>query len=151
MSVRHATADDYPALIAFGRKFFDSLAYADITYCEASAARWLDIMRAHGVLLISEVDDEPVGMAGGIYSPFIFNDSHKVGAEVMWWVEPEYRRNGIGSEMLQALEDAAEREGLIRWSMMAIEDSAEQVGKIYREAGYTPAERTYVKVPKWLQ
>lgn len=151
MSVRKANTDDYPELVAFGRKFFDSLPYRDVEYSEDSAQRWLDLMRELGVLLVAEIDGEPVGMAGGIYSPFVFNDRHKVGAEIMWWIEPEYRRNGIGSELMTALEVAAANAGCIRWSMMAIEDSAEQVGAMYQRAGYTPAERTYVKVPKWLQ
>lgn len=152
MSVRKATRLDYAALVAFGRKFFATLPYPDVEFCEASAMRWLDLMSEVGVLLVAEVDGEPVGMAGGIYSPFVFNDRLKVGAEIMWWVEPEYRCNGVGVELLTMLEQCAAEAGCIRWSMMSIEDgSAERVAAMYHRAGYTPAERTYVKVPRWPQ
>lgn len=152
MSARKAHRGDYPALIGFGRKFFCSLPYRDVEYCEASARRWLDLMSELGVLLVAELDGAPVGMAGGIYSPFVFNDRHKVGAEVMWWVEPEHRGSGVGGELLDLLEQCAAEAGCIRWSMMAIEDgSIDRVAAMYQRAGYRPAERTFVKVPTWPQ
>ncbi len=89
MNVRPATRVDYPSLVAMGRRFYGTLPYADVPFCEASAVRWLDLMRQSGVLLVAEHDGAAVGMAGGLFAPFIFNDSVRVGSELMWWVEPE--------------------------------------------------------------
>lgn len=147
--VRCAKIEDDPALVRFGRRFYDTLPYADIPYCESSAVRWLALMREIGVVLIALDGDAPVGMAGGVYSKFIFNDAYQVGAELMWWVEPEYRGSGVGQELLAALENAAYAHGAARWSMMAIEATADRVGHIYERSGYVPAERTYCKVPQW--
>lgn len=149
ITVRSAKISDDAALVRFGRHFYATLPYGDIPYNEDSASRWLDFMREQGVLLIALDDSKPIGMAGGLYSKFIFNDEFEVGAELMWWVEPEYRNSGVGHELLAALENAAYARGAARWSMMAIEDTAERVAKIYERMGYVASERTYTKVPQW--
>jgi GNAT superfamily N-acetyltransferase len=136
-------------MLVFARHFYDSLPYADIDYDEDSCIAWLAIMRRDGVLLLAEADGVPVGMAGGIFSPFIFNINVRVGAELMWWIEPEHRGSGIGIELLKDMENAAYTAGARRWSMIAIEDTAERVSRIYDQMGYTASERTYCKVPKW--
>lgn len=145
--IRTTTAADDPALIRFGRSFFDSLPYNDVTYDDESAARFLALMRERGVLLLAEADGFPVGMAGGLYAPFIFNDRFKVGQELFWWIEPEYRSLGIGRELLAELEISAKNAGCIRWSMIAIAGTQDQVGKLYDRAGYELAELTYTKRP----
>ncbi len=149
--VRASKAEDDAALVRFGRRFYESLPYADIPYCEDSAVRWAALMRQLGVLLIAVSDDTPVGMAGGMFAPCIFNDAFTVGSELIWWIEPEYRRSGAGSALLAALEQAAYARGAARWSMIAIEATADRVGPLYLNAGYVPTERTFTKVPLWQQ
>ncbi len=149
--VRAAKVEDDPALVRFGRRFYETLAYADIPYCEASAVRWAALMRQLGVLLIAMDGDTPVGMAGGMFAPCIFNDAYQVGSELIWWIDPDSRGSGAGGALLAALERAAYARGAARWSMVAIEATADRVGSLYLQAGYVPTERTYSKVPQWLQ
>jgi GNAT superfamily N-acetyltransferase len=145
--IRAATEADYPDVIAMGRKFYEALPYLDIPYSEASAARWLNLMRDQGALLIAESGGAVVGMAGALFSQFIFNDQYRVGAELMWWIEPAFRAEGIGSQLLEALEKAAYDAGCVRWSMIAVIDGTEErIGKLYERCGYTQSERTFVKV-----
>ncbi len=137
-------------MVRFGRRFYDTLPYQDIPYSEESTVRWFALMRELGVALIALEGSTPIGMAGGLYSKFIFNDSYTVGGELMLWVEPEYRRSGAGKQLLAALEKAAYARGAARWSMIAIEATADRVGQLYSQAGYVPTERTYSKVPQWV-
>jgi GNAT superfamily N-acetyltransferase len=131
-----------------GRKFYGDLPYRDIPFNEDSAARWLEFMREDGVLLVAEVDGLVVGMAGGVFSQFIFNDEFRVGAELMFWIEPLFRAEGIGVRLLEALEKAAQTAGCVRWSMIAVCDgSQDRVGKLYERHGYTLSEHTYTKRP----
>lgn len=145
--IRTGTVADDDVLIAMGRKFYDSLPYKDVPYSEEGVARWFALFRERGVLLVADFDGELVGMAAGLFSPFIFNDDFVVGQELCWWIEPEFRALGIGSELLRELERAAQNAGCIRWSMIAIEGTQDHVGKLYERAGYAPAERTYTKRP----
>ncbi len=151
MMVRVTTEADDAAMLAFARHFYDSLPYQDIELDPDSCIAWLAVMRRDGVLLLAESDGVPCGFAGGMFTPFIFNINVRVGGELMWWIEPEYRGSGIGRELLIALENAAYTAGARRWSMIAIEETAERVSRIYDQMGYTASERTYSKVPTWRQ
>lgn len=151
MSVRLTTTDDDATLLRFGRSFYDSLPYQDIEFDIDSCVSWLAMMRSSGVLLIAESDGIPCGMGGGLFCPFIFNQAVRVGAELMWWIEPAFRGSGIGLELLHELENSAYTAGARRWSMIAIEGTHERVSRIYDQLGYTASERTYSKVPQWRQ
>lgn len=144
--IRPATIDDNPAIMPMARLFYDTLPYKDIGFCERTICNWTDLMRERGVILVAESDGTLVGMAGGLFSPFIFNDAYRIGAELMWWVSPEHRRNGVGRQLLAALEQFAYAHGCIRWSMIAVMDgSQERIGALYEQAGYQAAEITYTK------
>lgn len=146
--IRAATRDDYAVLIEMGRKFYADLPYSDIPYNEESAVRWLNFMRKDGVLLVAESGGLVVGMAGGVFSQFIFNDEYKVGAELMFWVEPLFRAEGLGNDLIQGLELAAQNAGCVRWSMIAVCDGSQaRVGKFYERKGYAVTEHTYTKRP----
>lgn len=146
--IRAATFEDYATLIDMGRKFYSDLPYSDIPFNEKSAVRWLDFMAKQGVLLVAEMQGVVIGMAGGVFSQFIFNDEHKVGAELMFWIEPLFRAEGIGVQLLETLEKAAQNAGCVRWSMIAVCDGSQaRVGKYYERHGYSLTEHTYTKRP----
>lgn len=147
MKVRQATPADYPAMQRFGERFHAWLKYDDIPYDADSVLWWFDLMQREGVCLVIEDDDgQLVGMAGGIFSPFVFNLRYRVGAEIMWWVQEDHRNGGTGKMLLAELERHAELAGCKRWSMIAIEGTQDSVGAIYERNGYNPTERTYSKV-----
>lgn len=148
MNVRPATEADDAVLVDFGRHFYATLPYQDVPYCEESATRWFAMMRDIGVLLVAEVGGRVVGMAGGLFSPFIFNDAFRVGGELLWWVEPLFRCSGVGAAMLGALERSAAEAGCIRWSMVATNESPAALERVYAKAGYTMSERSFTKVPQ---
>lgn len=142
--IRHATESDYAAVISMSRKFYETIPYSDVPFCDESAVRWIELMRAQGCLLIVHVDEEIVGMAGALFSKCLFNDAYKVGSELFWWIEPEYRSLGIGRELLAELEKCAHASGCVRFAMASVTDH-DRLGKIYGQAGYQEAERAYSK------
>ena len=146
MKVRQATPADYPTMQRFGERFHAWLKYDDIPYDPDSVLWWFDLMQREGVCLVIESDEgEVVGMAGGVFSPFIFNLHSRVGTELMWWVEPEHRSGGAGKLLLEKLEEFAYAAGCKRWSMIAIHGTESSLGKLYRQANYEPAEHTFTK------
>jgi L-amino acid N-acyltransferase YncA len=142
--IRHATKADYAAVVAMSRKFYDTLSYRDIPFCNESAVRWIELMRAQGCLLIVHLDEQIVGMAGALFSQCLFNDAYKVGSELFWWIEPEFRSWGIGRELLAELEKTAHASGCVRFAMASVTDH-DRLGKIYGLAGYEETERAYSK------
>lgn len=115
-------------------------------YKEGSVIPFLELSLSHGLLVVAEVDGKLVGAAGGLLSPLMGNDEIVVGAELAWWVEPEYRKSSIGIELLRDLEQRAKDRGCATFSVTFMETSMpEVVRKIYINEGYSLAETTYTK------
>jgi GNAT superfamily N-acetyltransferase len=145
--IRAAEPCDFPVIVEMGRNFHAQTAYQDIPYCADSALKWFEFMSGQGMLLVAETAGKVVGVAGGVISPCILNEAYQLGAELLWWVEPEYRKTSAGARLLAGLEQAARDAGAKRWSMIALEAvNPEAVGRMYLKSGYTPTERTFTKV-----
>jgi hypothetical protein len=146
--IRPATADDIPAILVLGRKFFDQAKWAEIVeWDEASVQATLDLLLTSHVLLVLEKDRTVVGMAGALIYPFYFNIGHITGQEVFWWVEPDHR-NGSGRSLREALESAARAKGARSFTMISVEHAdhkPEAMARAYRMAGYVPSERCFIK------
>ncbi len=147
MNVRAATHVDFPRIVQMGRAFWAQTPYRDIPYCPDSIMETCAMMLAQRLLLVAEMNDRVVGAVGAMASPLYANKSVLVGAELFWWVEPEYRNTGVGKLMLKGIEDAAREAGISRFSMMAFDDiEVEKAAAIYARVGYNPTERTFGKV-----
>src|SRR5580698_1547835 len=95
LTVRLATAEDIPRLVAMGRRFRSETSYSK--YLGENPERMAElgaILLAKDGLLVLERDGEAVGMLGFIlHSHFISGEL--VAGEVFWWVEPEHRGDGL--------------------------------------------------------
>lgn len=146
--VRDATPDDAPALMRLARAFYDAaLAGGGIPFDARSAARNFVAMMGQRLLIVAEVDGALVGVVGGASGPYLCNDAYHVGSEVLWWVDPPYRKTGAGLALLDAIEERARELGLAKWTMMDLvrEGSDDRARKIYELRGYQLRERAYQK------
>lgn len=148
MNVRPATTNDLPRIVAMGRKFWSQTAYAaHVIYCPDSiAASAIDMMRA-GLLLVAELEGVAIGAVGLMATPCYANRDVLMAAELYWYIEPEHRDSGAGKALLVAIEDAARLAGVTILGMMLLEAvEPDKAAAIYKRLGYTPAERTFLKV-----
>ena len=63
----------------------------------------------NGVLFISEVNGEIVGMAAATIQPWYWNYKVDYCRGLFFYVKPEYRGNGYGKKFLRMIEDRARR------------------------------------------
>jgi len=81
------------------------------------------------------------GMLAGMVYPFLYG--HKlIATEVVWWVEPEYRGEGVGQYLLQAFEQWAKESNCALISVECLDD---EIGKYYESKRFTLYERAYMK------
>lgn len=147
MIVRSATEDDTPALLDMGREFYATTDYPALAdYDEASVMALIDYMRDTGVLLVAEVADALVGMAGLILAPFPFNRRITTANEVVWWVTPGARDSGAGVALMRAIPAACKALGASTVNMVLLSSSPPQAGCIYERMGYTLCESSYMRV-----
>ena len=150
MIVRDGNQEDFDKCVEYGYKFFQLSSYNSIPYDGESVKRMLNVVTDQGLFVVAEENGVVVGMAGGITSPAYFNNDYLVGAELFWWVEPEYRDTGVGVKLLVELENRARAADITLWSMMLLETlEPEKSTEIYKKLGYKPAERTFLKGLKW--
>jgi GNAT superfamily N-acetyltransferase len=145
--IRHATPDDLLIIAEMGERFHGEAGWADIADysrddCTASLKAMID---GAGIVLVSEVDGQITGIAGGVYFPLYFNHGHKSGQELFLYVERGLR-DGTGAKLLTALEDAAREAGCQSWIMIALDRVApEATGRLYKRRGYRPAEHSWIR------
>ena len=138
--IRLATKEDIPRLVEMGQRFRAHSTYSQYLADnpEQMAKLGQQLIDVDG-LLISERDGKIIGMMGFILHNH-FLSGEKVAGEVFWWMEPEYRGDGL--RLLHEAERRSKAAGAKYMHMIA---PTEQVETIYKRLGYQYVEATYQK------
>lgn len=148
MIIRAAIESDISECLEMARNFYDVAGYKkDVPFCADSCAEWMKFSISQGLLFVADAGQKLAGFVIAVASPFIMNRKYLAGAELAWWMEPEYRHGSAGIKLLKAIEDSAKKSGIKFWSMMSLEEvDPDKVDKLYRSMGYQKTENTYMKV-----
>jgi GNAT superfamily N-acetyltransferase len=143
-TIRAATLEDVPRLVAMGTRFRAGSAYA--AAMPANAAQMAQtaaavIRHADGVVFVTEADGDLTGMIGlQVYvHPF---SGARVAGELFWWVEPEARGDGV--RLLRRAEAWAAAQGAAQLQVGAPAD-APGVARLFARRGYVALETAYLK------
>lgn len=138
--IRAAYLGDIPRLVEMGQRFHRETAYSDHLKANPEQMRMMaeKILKDDG-WLVSERDGQICGMIGIVLFPH-FLSGEMIAGEVVWWVEPEYRGEGV--KLMRAAEKRAKASGAKRMQMIAPTD---QVAAVYRRLGYDFVESAYQK------
>ncbi len=148
-TIRPAEGDDLPRLLEMGRMFNEEAGYAEtIPFDEESFGRTLVALAKAGLLTVAaDPSGRPIGMAACDVAPSICNYGVRLAREAFWFLDPEARGgNAIGREMLFDVECAARDHGASFFDVVAEQgERSEALGRLYRRAGFNPAEKTFRK------
>ena len=147
ITLRAATADDIPALVALGRAVVPpTYGPIDAAYAQRMIDEWwtpavFTRSMQTNTHLVAEVDGQVVALAtfgrlAASYRAF----PHVTGdREVMWklYVHPEHQGHGIGSRLLAEVESAVEGDEL--W--LEVVDGNDQARDFYLGRGFEEVER----------
>ena len=144
--IRDALPADMPRIVEMGRAFNQEAGYSEtVPFCEESFTRTAATLGQAGMLLVVDLGDGPIGMAGLDMARAICNYAIIVSRETFWYCEPAHRK-GLGRELLGALEVRAKEKGAAFFDVVAeIGKRDEALARLYRAAQYSPAERTFRK------
>lgn len=150
--IRRATEADNPRILEMGRRFFATTLYAQFAeYHEETMLRLIDLMRTSGVLLVHDAGDRIDGMVGLLIAPFLFDSRRLAAYEVMWWVEPDARGEGVGRALLEAIEPACREVGAVAIQMVRMENSPPSAERLYERCGYHASEFSHTKILESIQ
>lgn len=138
--IRKAISSDVARCAEMGEHFRASTGYAQqLAKNPNKMAELATKLIASDGLLVCETGGKVVGMLGFVvYRHFISDET--IAGEIFWWVEPEYRGEGV--RLLVAAEAAARARGAVRLQMIA---PNKRVARYYRKAGFVYVEETHQK------
>jgi len=138
--VRQATEADIPRLIDLGRLFHARSPYRDKFYNPERVAQTLKSVIETGTVFVS---GDPIhSMGAAIKGPMWFSEGEAAQELFLWGQD--------GKMIREALEEWATGQGCESFSMVCLEDGkAAQMTRLYRMAGYQPAERHFLKALEW--
>lgn len=149
MKIRPATPDDFPHLIRMGLAFHAASCYSETVAPDVESFKRtvVEIASGPGAVFVAEEDGSVVGMAAATSSPHWFNQSHKIGQEVFWWVDEDKRGTGAGRLLMDALEEWARLSGCKTFCMASTANlRPEALARLYKRRGYVPQDIYYSKV-----
>lgn len=148
-TIRPATMDDVPAIVAMAEQFYPASGYAELygPMSRESAAGLAIVAMDSGVMLVAEGDDGALcAMACLCIEGFLFNVEIKVAHELAFWIEPDHRGGLLAARLLKAVDQACVDKGVTRTRMATLASSPEQAAALYQRRGYVPTESYFTKV-----
>ena len=145
-NIRLADKDDFDKVLEMGHKFFLTTEHAKTEEFHIDSAVDTYIQMLHsGFILVAELDEEVIGVIGCIISPFLIDKRKKVCTELLWWVEPEYRKSSVGPKLHRAAELKAKELGASKMVMVSLSTSPAEVEPYYLNDGYSKTESSFLK------
>lgn len=143
LTLKQATSDDSSIILSMVWTYACSSPYKDKINALAIDTLVKEFLTEKDKVVFYVLSDEvPVGFLAGAALPFILG-LDTVATEIAWWVQPEFRLNGVGKVLLEAFEEWAKEVGC---SMICLSSMDEGTGEVYIKRGYSLKEYSYLKV-----
>lgn len=147
--IRIATEDDVEHIKRMSYRFYEASPYAGFEIDEDKVYEMivgvLQAPKNEKIVLLS-CQPEPVGMVVGLSNEFLFNRK-TIAVELMWWMDPEYRKGKDSIKLVEAYEYWAKniaKADLLQLSLLTTEQ-APQIEKFYSRRGYRLSEKSFFK------
>ena len=143
MPIREATEADIPRIVEMGSRSLREGTYRDeIDNPEQSAKLALEVIKAgNGKLLVADENGKLAGLIAFLIYPHYFTGK-LTAIEIMWYVEPEFRRSMIGVVLARAMQRTAKEMGATKSQITA---PTAEVGHALTLMGYKQLEVGYQK------
>jgi N-acetylglutamate synthase-like GNAT family acetyltransferase len=140
--IREAKSEDIPRIQEMGSRSLREGPYKDLVgdNPEQTGKLALEVMQK-GIILVAEEDGKLTGVLAFIIFPHYFSGELTAG-ELIWYVEPEYRKSFTALALLRAAERMARGFAAKRMQFTA---PTVEVGAAYQALGYQPVEVSFQK------
>lgn len=141
--LRIANYDDLPQLKRMALSFFQASPYNDLgvddTRVEELVHVFMQSPRSEKIVFVED-DNGLHAMLAGVKETNLFNNKRMAG-ELVWWIDPEYRKSGLADQMRKAYEYWAND-----CQFCTLVDVMGNLDTYYQRKGYVRRETTYMKV-----
>lgn len=145
--IRDAEEDDVEAIVAMSEKFYATTYYTEFAPFDADSCSHIILgLITAGTLLVAEVEGKLVGMIGVVVHPFLFNVNVVQASEIVWWLDPDYRKTNTAKMLMQAMENRAKEQYVDLMLMINLDNSPPAAKVLYTNLGYKNTENAWTKV-----
>jgi GNAT superfamily N-acetyltransferase len=142
--IRLATSADTADLVRMGLQFIAESGYRGLVTPSVDAQRAVvELLLEQGGCWVAVAGDQVVGMFGVALTPLPVT-GELAGVEMMWWLDPQWRRGTLAMRLWMTGETWARDHGAL-WFQMIQPYGDERTGVLYRRRGYVPLESTWTK------
>lgn len=142
--LRLASEEDFDRIVEMARRFHQESPYLDLPFSVDQCRILFDTYLKDPTTVIIIVGDHGMIIGAKHKPPF---STEIVTSEIAWWVDHEARGSRESIELMKAYTDWSIRIGATI-TQMAMLDDVTDLDKFYRRSGFTPAERSYIRVNK---
>jgi GNAT superfamily N-acetyltransferase len=141
--IREATLDDLARIMELGDRFLEVGPYKGRVKNHQQSEQFAKavITTIGKVLLWVEDDGRISGILAFLLLPHYFT-GELTAQEIMWYVEPEYRKGCAALRLMWAAEEMARNLGAVTMQFTA---PTRETSAIYQRFGYKPLEMTFEK------
>jgi GNAT superfamily N-acetyltransferase len=149
MTIRPSVPSDAPRLLEMGMAQHRESGWEEreplCTFDADSFGAFLDHLAGAGILLVADEDGRAVGMVGALIDGMVCNRNVHLFKGVLWYCEPDARRK-YSLALLSAIEAEAKARG-VHFGAVGVDDGdrSPALSRLYRRAGYRPAEHMHIK------
>lgn len=137
ITLRDFTIEEWEQWVPLSVNFMRESQFADLTFDYSKGHSFMIniLQRDDYFVKLAEVDDQPAGFIVGFVEPFVFSWDLK-GEDILQYVVPSKRRQGIGQALAQAFIDWCEQKGCKRVHFLSGSGiNRESAAKLYEKVG----------------
>lgn len=146
LNLKIATEEDIEDIVSLLITFKTESPYSpldtDIDKIRDSVLEALNKDKKESIILLSYIEDNPVGILVGSIQEFPFSRD-KQAYENIWYVLPKYRRNKVGLELYEAFEYWANK---AKVKVIHSAYPTKDLEEFYTSKGYKPLEYVYIRI-----
>lgn len=147
MLVERATAADLEVIYSLGYRFYKLTPFysAGIEYDWDTVSTCINLCMDKGVALVArDHEDGPItGLCLIFVVPFPMNAHYTIASEWVFWVDEQYRKEGVGEALLTEAERLLTDAGVKLFNMVSLGHKGSE--RLYERLGFKATETTYMK------
>lgn len=144
-SLKLVTEQEREAVVRMATDFFNASPYqkygVDTEEVNTLITAFIN-ERSEKICPVLMVNNNPVGLLAALSAKNIFNKK-KVTAELIWWIDPDYRNFRHSTLMLDAYEYWAKE--VVHAQIIQLVCLDDKLHKLYTRRGFVRAENAYMK------
>lgn len=148
IKVRRAKESDLDAIVALGDNFWQQTSYhkAGVAYDAEHCRHLAETLRTKGIAQVAYDGDKIVGMLLAVIGAVPFSPTVGSATEMVFYVEPDYRKDGLGAHLIKQAENVCRQLGVKYLNMIhlaSVDPSKPEA--LYNKLGFSVSETVFTK------